>query len=524
MKGALFATTLLCWLVASPALARVERFAVVIGNNQGAVDEAPLAYAESDAARVYDVLSQIGDVSPLNSLLIRGRDASFVRGALLTINERIRDAATVPDTQVVLIVYFSGHADAQALHLMGTELPLLELRQLAYGSAANFRLVIVDACRSGALTHVKGGQRIAPFALPETGPEPPPGDGVAFLTATSANEDAQESDELQASFFTQAFVTGLLGAADSDMNGSIVLDEVYRYAYAATLRATSRTFAGTQHPTFQYNLRGRGEWIITRPSAHSTARANVAFPAGSGFILLRDSDSGAVALELEPSAHGRTLSLAPGHYFVRARAPDVMYEGMLEATAGTSSAIALGDMTRIQYARLVRKGARASMFAHGPLVGASLRSSLPNETAACLGAFVSYALDVSRFGVRARFGTCASSLENSVLRASVLSYDLELHIFHAWELSRLSLEIGLGGGAVLFDQHFEIRGNAPARLTLAPFIAPGIGSQLDLGAGYHVDLSLSAETYFMRVQNADQRTPLTAAFALRARLGLGKYF
>jgi hypothetical protein len=44
-----------------PALARagVERFAVIVGNNQGAAEDGPLQYAESDATRVYDVLRDL---------------------------------------------------------------------------------------------------------------------------------------------------------------------------------------------------------------------------------------------------------------------------------------------------------------------------------------------------------------------------------------------------------------------------------------------------------------------------------
>jgi hypothetical protein len=85
----------LLWLVASSAEARIERFAVVIGNNRGAAGEVELKYAEADATRVYDVLLALGDVSPLNSVIVRGRDAGFVRSALLAFNERIRAVSEV---------------------------------------------------------------------------------------------------------------------------------------------------------------------------------------------------------------------------------------------------------------------------------------------------------------------------------------------------------------------------------------------------------------------------------------------
>ena len=519
-------TVMIAAMVLAPdtALARVERFAVIVGNNRGAADEAPLRYAESDAERVYDVLLQIGDVSPVNAVLLRGKDAATVRSALLQINERIRDATSAPDTQVVLLVYYSGHADAGALHLGGTELPITELRQMARGSAANFRLVVLDACRSGALTRVKGGRRGPPFALPPA-QEALPGDGFAFLTASSAQEDAQESDELKGAFFTHAFVTGLLGAADADRDGAVVLDEAYRYAYEATLRATSRTLAGTQHPTFHYDLRGRGRLVLTRPRAHAAQRASVHLPTGHGFLLMRGGEEGPVVLELAPFSGQRTLSLESGRYFVRARGADVMYEGEIEARPGSSLAVNVAGMERIEYARLVRKGGRASRFAHGFQAGVSVRSPLPNADTPCVGAFAGYSLDWSQFGARARFATCTSELRNRLLHATVQAHDLKVDVYHAWDVAPATLELGVGPGLSLFHQRFETRGTAPSRLSAAPFLGIGAALQLGLPHGLYARADLQGETHFVRViDHMQAAAELNVGFALRTSVGLGKQF
>jgi hypothetical protein len=499
---------------------------VIIGNDRGAPDEPRLLYAESDATRVHDVLLELGDVSPLNSVLLRGRDADFVRSALLAINERVREAAAKPDAQVVLMIYFSGHADANALHMDGSRLPLSELQQIARGSAANFRLVMVDACRSGALTRVKGGARVAPFALPASGEDPPPGDGIAFLTASSAHEDAQESDELRGAFFTHALTTGLLGAADSDRDGAVVLDEVYRYAYAATLRMTSRTFAGTQHPTFQYDLRGRGQLVLTRPQLQAASRATIMFPRGLEFLLMRDSEAGPVIVELLASDQPRGLSLPPGRYFVRARAAELMYEGSIDAAPGASTGIDVDHMARVDYAKLVRRGGSSERRqAHGPLLGVSVRSRLPNASAPCLGPFLGYALELQRLGIGAQLGMCDSALDNAVLNADVRGYSAELRLYHSWELWKLSWGLGLHSGVSLYTQDFETRGRAPARATLVPYFAPGMTTQLDLTQGYYAALQLTAETHFLQlVDSRSANSHLTVSFAVRAGLSVGKYF
>ena len=130
MRGRLAAAFL---LVATPAWAEVERFAVVVGNNVGAGEDAALHYAEADAARVATVLREVGDVRPANLILLRGEDADTVRRTLIAVNERIRAAGG----QTVLLVFYSGHADAEALHLGSTRLELSELEQLVRGSAAH---------------------------------------------------------------------------------------------------------------------------------------------------------------------------------------------------------------------------------------------------------------------------------------------------------------------------------------------------------------------------------------------------
>lgn len=509
---------------AARARARDERYAVLIGNDRGARGEAPLRYAESDALRVYEALNQLGDFDALNVALLRGQSATAVRTALIAMNERIRNEMSEAGTQAVLVVYYSGHADAQALHLGETTLPLSELRQLARGSPANFRLVVLDACRSGSLTRVKGGRRVVPFDLSEAQPSAP-NDGFAFLTASSANEDAQESDDLHSAFFTHAFVSGLLGAADGDGDGAVVLDEAYHYAYEATLRATSRTFVGAQHPTFHYDLRGRGQLVLTRPQLHSSARAVLEFPANHGFLLLRENADGPVVAELERDATSRTLSVPVGHYFVRARASDVMYEGTLDAESGSVRPVALADFERIDYARLVRKRGGTTSRANGLEAGMSVRSALPNASAACYGGFAGYAVDWSGIGARVRISTCASGLDNRLLHASVLASDLALQLYRAWDFHWLTLDVGLGGGMSIFNQAFATRGDAPDRLATAPFVSLGLGLEASAMGGYYVRLGIGAETHFLRmIDRADQSGDVRASFALRTALGLGKRF
>ena len=503
-------------------LAGIERFAVIVGNNSGVADDGPLQYAASDATRVYEVLRDLGDFQPVNMVLLHDESADTLRRTLITVNDRIRSAISVPGTQVMLFVYYSGHADADDLHLGDSRFPIAEFAQLARGSAASFRLVVLDACRSGALTRFKGGRIKAPFALPN---ERQLGDGVAFLTASSASEDAQESDELRGSFFTHAFVSGLLGAADHDGDGAIALDEAYHYAYQATLRATSRTLGGSQHPTYRYDFHGEGNVVLTRPEHYAKQRAQLSFPSGMTFLLMRDAAEGSVVAEVAERTSTRTLSLRPGRYFVRARAADVLYEGELSAAAGATTIVDVGSMTRIEYARLVRKGHADVAAVQALELGARLRTRLPNADTPCSGGFVGYGLDFANFGARLRLGLCTSGFEQGGLRATTNAYDAEARIYRAWDLSAFFVELGLGAGLALFTQRFAGAAEAPARNSLAPCLVLGGGAGVNLPYGFYISLDLAGETHFLRLRRtaiSDEET--TVSFALRSSLTLGKHF
>ena len=94
-------------------------YLVAIGNNMGAADEVTLLYAERDARQVMTVFQELGRVRGDRAVLLTGESADGVRRALLEMNARIR---RVKNTHSRLIVYYSGHADAKALHLGSTQL------------------------------------------------------------------------------------------------------------------------------------------------------------------------------------------------------------------------------------------------------------------------------------------------------------------------------------------------------------------------------------------------------------------
>jgi hypothetical protein len=520
------ARIIVCLIVAlltlsATAQARVERYALVVGNDQGRASEARLKYAASDARKVYDTLRDVGDFTPTNMLLLDNERAETVRAALIAFNDRIRARVANPNVQIVLFVYYSGHADDTALHLGDTDFSVEELSQLVRGSAATFRLLVLDACRSGALTRVKGGRIAAAFQVGNDA-SALSGAGLAFITASSATEDAQESDELHGSLFTHTLVSGLSGAADRDGDGSVVIEEAYRYAYDATLRLTSRTRAGLQHPTFQYDFRGQGKLVLTRPRSALSRRGLLQLPRETGFLVMRDHQDGSVVAELGAHDESRTLALPPGHYFLLGRAPDYVLEGQADVRAGQSLTLAPSDFKRAEYARLVRKGQSERSVAHAIDAGVRIRTALPNGNRPCLGAALGYALDLRRLSFGTRLGACRGGFDNDFIEATTYEADLELRLVHAWDFPGVTFYAGGGTGGSLFVQRFETRGVAPSRTTPALTFHLALGANIEMTPRFFATLELEALAYIMQLETTSTGSEsLTAAFTLRTVAGFG---
>ena len=507
------------------ARAEVQRYALLIGNELGQSGEERLSYAESDARKVLAVLQSLGDFPPENTVLLLGRGAAEVQRALISINARIRAEAPGP-RGAVLFVYYSGHADARALHLGAEELELTLLQRLVQGSSASFRLLLVDACRSGALTRVKGARPAPPFEIRVD--EQLSGEGVAFLTSSAADEDAQESDQLRGSFFTHYFVSGLRGAADRNANGAISLEEAYDYAYQHTLRASSQTFYGLQHPTFQFDLKGKGSIPLTWVHRSGAAGTLLELPSGSTYLLFARDAQGAVVAEVDVSDARRQLALEPGRYFVRGRAADHLLEGSIELAAGEHVQLSDAGLERVEYARLARKGGAERALAHGPFVGYAARSPLWDGADYCQGARAGYAVDLPVITLLGSIGACRSSFSNAALQAHADELSLELSARRVYDLPFMSLGLGLSVGGAWLRQSFETPGLAPERNSAAGLLGVVLEASKDLPLGFYLLAEVSGQMYVFNQQDSagagTSSSDLSAVFSWRPLLGAGKRF
>ena len=431
------------------ARAQTQRFAVVIGNNSGASDEQPLRFAESDAQRVADVLGDLGGVPTENQVVLRGKTSDEVRSAILATHERIRAGARSM-TDAVLFVYYSGHGDADALHLGSSRLPLHELERLVQDSPAEVRLLIIDACRSGSITRVKGGHPAPPLALAIAAPLF--GQGTIVLTASTLTEDAQESDQLGGSFFTHYLTSGLRGAADDNGDHVITVAEVFDYTRAQTIMASSRTLAGTQHPTFRYDMRGRADLPLTE-LGNTLHHGQLILPPGVTWLVIRTGTPPIVVGEIAADARSRTLSLRSGTYAVRGRTRDALLEGEATIVSGRDTTLDDRRLSRTRYAALVRKGKGEILSrVSGPLVGYAAQFAYESDYARNVrGGLLGWTWVLPAISLSTRLSYARNSVLGTVIGETLREHPelitLDLRIARALELGRVALDIGFTVGA-----------------------------------------------------------------------------
>jgi hypothetical protein len=306
--------------------ASVKRYALLMASNRGAPEEPVLRYAHADVDRVARTLVEVAGVPAEHVTALKEASAEDVRNTFRAMRRRLGDDNT--EGESILFVYYSGHADAAALHLGRTALPWTELLRLTREVDTTVRVMVIDACRAGALTELKGLTHDVPVELPQEGVPK----GLAIITSAAAGEAAQESSDLQGSFFTQHFVAGLRGAADSNQDGRVTLHEAFEYASSHTSQSTASTLHGTQHAAYRFALRGRHELVLaTRQELGSAQAIRLTQPGIYSFFA--GGREGPLVLEASIDGGGRSILLPIGTYHVQRRAAARLFSGRLVVDA-----------------------------------------------------------------------------------------------------------------------------------------------------------------------------------------------
>ncbi len=281
----------------------VDRYAIYIGCNDGGKERDKLLYASTDAQNFQKIMSEIGGVQDSNSYILIDPTKERIDDTLAKISSKI-DSNKMNAKRSEFIFYYSGHSDEESILLGETAYDYSTLKHAISDVPSDIHIVILDSCYSGNFIRTKGGQKKKPFLMDDSSVVK----GHAYLSSSSAREYSQESDDIESSYFTNAMITGLRGAADTSGDSKVTLNELYSYAFNDTLSKTESSKAGPQHPNFNITLVGSGDLILSDIS-NADAMLSISKEAKGTFII-RDSD-GKLISEINKTAGQPILMALP---------------------------------------------------------------------------------------------------------------------------------------------------------------------------------------------------------------------
>jgi len=319
----------------------VKRFALITASNNGGDHRQTLRYAESDAIAFSKVFEEIGGVEPQNRMLLLSPNKHQFLDTLKQLRTHIeKDSGS--NSRLELIFYYSGHSDEDGLMLFNEKLNYQILRNELQAINADVRVAILDSCQSGVFTRLKGGVKKTPFMVNNANNVK----GNVFLSSSSANEAAQESDAIGGSFFTHHLISALRGASDISGDSQITLNEAYQYAFNETLAHTEKTLAGAQHAAYNIQLAGAGDLVLTDVQ---TATTSLIIPEQiTGRIFIRSS-SGRLTAELNKlNQSPMTIGLVPDIYQVTLKSNKTLFQDEVDLKTSKTATLDIEDFSPIE--------------------------------------------------------------------------------------------------------------------------------------------------------------------------------
>ena len=262
-------------------------FVIVVGNNHSfKASLKKLKYAQDDASRMAEALQKVGHINPERLILLQGNSLHEFQETVDQFLFKIKRESGEELSK--FIFYYSGHSDESGLHFKDGLLAKDDFHNFLEATPARTKVVIIDGCFSGALA-VKGINKSEPFETPKFQFDEP--SGTVFLSASSSDEFAYESETYQGSLFTHNLVSGLYGKADGNLDDVVTAWELYQYAFRQTRLQSLTSPSGGQNPEFSTRLAGKGAVALAIPSY------------GYGSLQFNDDISGEVVISSRKGQH-----------------------------------------------------------------------------------------------------------------------------------------------------------------------------------------------------------------------------
>ena len=323
-----------------------------------------------------------------------------------------------------------------------TRFGFADLKSALKSLPAALFVAFIDACQAGGISRLKGGTAV-PVVDVDMYAEGEPQAGGIFITAGAPGENAQESDELESSFFTHFLLSGLRGAADDSGDRRVSLDEAYRFAYRHTLDRTQGTLLGPQHPTFHVDVVGRGQLVLTWLSERSSYLVLAEGLSGT-YYLRAEHDDELIAEVTKREDERLRIAVEPGRYEIAKAQSGFLFSQTVSIDAKSELAVDETKMSTRPLARMQSKGAPLPSTS-GFEIGYRLRSGYLRDARIAHGMGATYLAYVGPLRVGPIIGwTYSRYRRDDGVRVSTSDLEAGLRVGTTWyALPRIGIVVGL---------------------------------------------------------------------------------
>ena len=377
--------------------AAIHKFALILSQNVGGKDDMALRYTNNDAKKMALALRASGGFPDENVMVVTNADRTQFFIQVDRLKKRLKEV----EGQRLVALYYSGHADKQNLHMAGTLLSRAELKEVVNHIPADLKVVILDACNSGAFLRLKGGRPALPIRIEfedqlET-------TGEVYISSSSVSEYSHESSLYRGSIFTHFLSKGIMGEADVSKDALVTLDEAYQYAYHKTVLATAAKAEAIQHPNFKLNIEGSGQIVLANLQESD---ATLIFPKGARgryFVFSDPSDFLVGEFEQEEN-EDKHLAITEGDYLIERVYRSGRYQGRVSIAKGGKSVVSENQMTSIPNDQSLLKGELHIDKRHRLNGGIGYTRSVLTDDGFHAIYLLSYGLEIKTLEIGARFG------------------------------------------------------------------------------------------------------------------------
>lgn len=248
----------------------------------------PLQYTVNDVKVLANTLIKYGGVPRDQILEITDqRSEAAFQPRKDTLLQSLPEWLSKPGEHDTIIVYFSGHGFRDKdgkLYLAplecdpddptSTGIPVEWFRGELASCKAAVKLLILDACHAGS----EKGEESRSVNANDLGNQFEEVDRVVTIASSKASEKSQIWESKEQSLFSYWLNQGLKGHADRDRNGTVDIEELYKFVFGNVKRTADMRFPRPQSPVriVRSGIEGTPDVVVLQPQPLNVVLADIA--------------------------------------------------------------------------------------------------------------------------------------------------------------------------------------------------------------------------------------------------------